>query len=99
MKVVDETKSVREIEEKIGYGLVEELIYAAHNELKLIRIMKHWRPWETLFAENSKEFDINMMNLRNDNPFPTNFERFDNMRNDRPDRRPTAGIHPEDEEK
>ncbi len=48
MKVVDENKSIRAIEEKINYGLVEELIFAAHNELKLLRIMKQWRPWEFL---------------------------------------------------
>ena len=51
MKVVDENKSIRKIEEKIGFGLVEELVYQAHNELKLIRIMKNWKPWETIFDE------------------------------------------------
>ena len=57
MKVVDETKSIRQIEEKIAYGMVEELIMAAHNELKLIRIMKHWSPWEQLFSEDvDKEY-------------------------------------------
>ena len=36
MKVIDETKSIREIEDTIGYGMVEELIFQAHNELKLL---------------------------------------------------------------
>jgi hypothetical protein len=42
MKVVDETLSVREIEATIGSGLVEELIFAAHNEIKILRLMKKW---------------------------------------------------------
>ena len=46
MKIVDENLSIRDIEEKIGYGLVEELIFAAHNEVKLLRLMDKWRPWE-----------------------------------------------------
>ena len=46
MKIVDETENIREIEEKIAYGLVEELISAAHDEVKLLRIMQKWRPWE-----------------------------------------------------
>ena len=57
MKTVDENMSIRAIEEKIGYGLVEELIYQAHNELKLIRIMKRWKPWEHIYNEvDNKEF-------------------------------------------
>jgi hypothetical protein len=51
MKVVDENMSIRAIEEKIAHGLIEELIYAAHNELKLIKIMKNWKPWEHLMGE------------------------------------------------
>ena len=51
MKVIDENRSIRTIEEKIASGLVEELIYQAHNELKLIRIMKSWKPWEYIFSE------------------------------------------------
>jgi NADH dehydrogenase (ubiquinone) 1 alpha subcomplex subunit 5 len=48
MKVVDEHRSIRAIEEKISCGLIEELIVQAHNEIKLLRIMKQWRPWEFL---------------------------------------------------
>jgi hypothetical protein len=40
MKVVDENLSIKEIEKRIGHGIVEELILQAHNEIKLIRIMK-----------------------------------------------------------
>ena len=46
MKVVDENRSIRDIETKIAGGLVEELIYQAHNEIKLLRLMGKWRPWE-----------------------------------------------------
>merc|ERR1712032_873662 len=46
MKIVDENRSIREIENKIASGIVEELIYQAHNEIKLLRIMTKWRPWE-----------------------------------------------------
>lgn len=53
MKTVDEHKSIRMIEEKIAHGLIEELIFAAHNELKLIRIMKNWKPWEHLMGEET----------------------------------------------
>lgn len=45
MKVVDETMEIREIEDKISCGLIEELIFQAHNEVKLLRIMKAWKPW------------------------------------------------------
>ena len=55
MKVVDETKSIRGIEEKVAFGLIEELIVQAHNELKLIRLVKRWRPWEELYNEDDDE--------------------------------------------
>jgi len=42
MKTVDENISIREIENKIAAGLIEELIFQAHNELKLLRLMKKW---------------------------------------------------------
>ena len=97
MKVVDETRSIRAIEEKIAGGLIEELIYQAHNELKLIRIMKAWKPWEHLFGEvQDKEFLVNLMNIRNDNPFPSVSETYDNIRANKPVRKASAGVHPED---
>ena len=97
MKVVDDNRSIRQIEEKVAGGLIEELIFQAHNELKLIRIMKSWKPWEYIFSEvNEKEAMVNMMNLRNDNPFPAGGERYDQARANKPQRRPSASIHPED---
>ena len=97
MKVVDENRSIRAIEEKVAFGLVEELIFQAHNELKLIRIMKSWKPWEYLFSEiQDKETLVDLMNVRNDNPFPTVHETFDNIRANKPKRKPTASLHPED---
>tara|TARA_B110000503_G_C6892727_1_gene307419 strand:- start:76 stop:414 length:339 start_codon:yes stop_codon:yes gene_type:complete len=51
MKVVDESENIREIEEKIAHGLVEELIFSAHNEIKLLRVMDRWRPWEHFATE------------------------------------------------
>ena len=80
--------------------MIEELIYQAHNELKLIRIMKNWKPWEHLAGEiQEKELLVNMMNFRSDNPFPTSSEDFSGMRHNRPARKPTASLHPEDEPK
>ena len=85
MKIVDETESVRAIEEKIAYGMVEELIQAAHNELKLLRIMQRWRPWEMYKEDESfeKERLINMAAFRFDNPFDRQHEQYDHIRHDR----------------
>lgn len=97
MKVVDETRSVRAIEEKVSAGLIEEMIYQAHNELKLIRIMKSWKPWEHIFSEvDEKEALVNMMNLRNDNPFPSVSEEYQSARANKPQRKASAAVHPED---
>ena len=93
MKIVDENESIRDIEEKISFGLIEELIFAAHNELKLLRIMKKWRPWEHFkdSEEETKEHMQNMTSFRHDNPFPTNFEDYDSMRHDKtPRQKPHA---------
>ncbi len=98
MKVVDENKSIRAIEEIIAYGMVEELIMAAHNELKLLRIMKHWRPWETLFGEDTEDTSLlELINIKADNPFPMPTEPFEKERHDPPKRKPSAGLHPEEE--
>ena len=85
MKVVDEHESVRAIEEKIAAGLAEELIYAAHNEIKLLRIMKAWKPWEMYCNEESlnKEHLLNMASFRHDNPFNVVHENYDAERVDR----------------
>lgn len=84
MKVVDETLSIREIEATIASGLIEELIFAAHNEVKLLRLMKKWQPWEHFaeMKEHNKELLHNFANFRHDNPFPSVFENYENMRHD-----------------
>ena len=98
MKIVDETMSIREIEDKIACGLVEELIYQAHNEVKLLRLMKSWKPWEFLHTRDydDKEALVDMLNFTATNPFPTTFERYDNMKHTPSPRRASAGVHPED---
>ena len=85
MKIVDETENVREIEEKIAGGLVEELISAAHDEVKLLRIMQKWRPWEQFndHADEHKEMLHRMMNFRQNNPFDVVTESYDHLRHDR----------------
>ena len=89
MKVVDEHDSVRAIEKKISHGLVEELIVQAHHELKLLRLVGRWKPWEA-WAETVEEDKYAMnqfMNFRADHPFPNKFESYDNMRHDRTPRK------------
>ena len=86
MKVVDENESIRDIEEKIAHGMIEELILQAHNEIKLLRIMSTWRPWEdpNFFDGKDNEEDlINLSNFSGTNPFPTHFENYSDMRHDR----------------
>mmetsp|Transcript_24591 Transcript_24591/g.24187 ORF Transcript_24591/g.24187 Transcript_24591/m.24187 type:complete len:120 (+) Transcript_24591:160-519(+) len=58
MKTVDENKNIRQIEDMLASGLVEELIVQAHNELKLLRIMKNWKPWENFALEEDDVHDI-----------------------------------------
>ena len=85
MKVVDENENVRDIEAKIAMGIAEELIYAAHNEIKLLRIMHKWRPWEMYNkdAEEDKEHLLNMASFRIDNPFDVVHENYEAQRFDR----------------
>ena len=85
MKMVDENMSIRAIEEKVAVGLVEELIYAAHNELKLLRIMKAWKPWEVYMKDSdaNKEALLNMASFRHENPFHVVHEVYDDQRHDR----------------
>ncbi len=80
MSVVDENLSIRAIEDKIASGLAEELIFQAHNEIKLLKLMKSWKPWEFLHTRDSEENDDlrDMINFSNSNPFPATFERYDN---------------------
>ena len=85
MKVVDENLQIRDIENKISAGLIEELIFAAHNEVKLLRLMKRWKPWEYFESRKDeyREALHNMASFRLDNPFAVNFENYENMRHDR----------------
>ena len=98
MKVVDENTSIRAIEDKIAGGLVEELIFQAHNEIKLLRIMKNWKPWEYLHTRDyaDKENHQMYMNFVSGNPFPATFERYDNMKHTPNKRTASASVHPED---
>ena len=98
MKVVDETLAIRDIEEKIAAGLVEELVFQAHNEIKLLRIMKNWKPWEYLHTRDyaEKEAMQGFTNFNNANPFPQAYERYDNMKHTANPRKPSAAVHPED---
>lgn len=58
--------------------------------------MKSWRPWESIYNEiEDKEELANFLNLRVNNPFPTSFETFENLRNNRPIRKATAAVHPD----
>ena len=52
MKQVDENKQIRAIEDRVSAGTIEELIFQAHNELKLLRLMKNWKPWEYLLTRD-----------------------------------------------
>ena len=90
MKAVDENMSIRAIEKKIAHGLVEELIVQAHNEVKLLRLMGRWKPWEgfTTHLDADKEAMQQFLNFRADNPFPNKFESYDAMRHDRTPRKP-----------
>ena len=58
MRTVDENMSVRAIEDKIAAGLIEELIFQAHNEIKLLRIMKNWKPWEYLTRDHADKENL-----------------------------------------
>ena len=100
MTVVDETTSIRAIEEKINAGLIEELIVQAHNEIKLLKIMKSWRPWEFLGTRDAdgKEELHDMLAFTRANPFPANYERFEDDFHTPAPRRPSAAVHPEDKQ-
>lgn len=98
MSVVDETLSIRAIEEKISAGLVEELIIQAHNEIKLLKIMKRWKPWEFITTRDTEEKEsmLDMLNFVQGDPFPATFENFEDAYHTAPPRRPSAALHPED---
>ena len=98
MEVVDKCDNIREIEDTIAGGLVEELIFQAHNEIKLLRIMKNWKPWEYLQTNDfeQKEALNNMMSMKNTPLYQG--ERYDNLKHTPNARKPTASVHPEDKQ-
>ena len=51
MEIVDQNKNIWKIEALIDNGPIEELILQSHNELKLLRLMKKLKPWETNYNE------------------------------------------------
>ena len=96
MRVVDENLSIRAIEEKIGAGLIEELIYQAHNEVKMLRILKDWKPWEFLNTEEEHakyQTDIGHLVRSGWDKNPFEF----NGKWTRPERPQTASVHPEEQ--
>lgn len=46
--IVEATEDVNEMEQKIGSGLIEEVINSAQDELSLAEKMIMWAPWEQL---------------------------------------------------
>ena len=69
------------------------------NEIKLLRIMKNWKPWEYLHTDDyqDKEMMMNMMNFKSGDPFPATFESYDAQKHTPAPRRASAAVHPEDQ--
>jgi hypothetical protein len=94
MKVVDENDNIMEIEKKISFGMVEELILAAHNELRLLRIMKEWQPWDQIYGEHDDtQLHADFTTFRANNPWMGGEEVFSKERYIKPERPETAGVH------
>ena len=62
--------------------------------------MKNWKPWEYLHTRDysDKEMMHRFSNFSFAHPFADSFEKYDEMKHSRGDRRPSAGMHPEDKE-
>ena len=91
MKVVDENLSIRNIEKKIASGLIEELIFQAHNEIRLLRLMGKWKPWESWGDEQEMKDELHSFaGFKGNDPFPNIFETYDDLRHDRKPRKKTA---------
>eukprot|EP00298_Acanthocystis_sp_HF-20_P011546 c19448_g1_i1.p1 GENE.c19448_g1_i1~~c19448_g1_i1.p1 ORF type:complete len:216 (+),score=92.95 c19448_g1_i1:32-649(+) len=56
LKVAKETESIYEIEKSIRAGQIEELLNQGNGELKLLKRMREWKPWEAT-EQQKKEFD------------------------------------------
>ncbi|KAJ2866230.1 hypothetical protein GGH94_001685 [Coemansia aciculifera] len=48
LKIAEQNDDTSKIEELIGSGQIEELIYQAEDEIKLISKMAEWKAWEPL---------------------------------------------------
>ena len=91
MKVVDENRSIRAIEKKIAAGLIEELIFQAHNEIRLLRLMGKWRPWEHWTdIQDEKDTLHQFAGFKGNDPFPNIFETYDDVRHDKKPRKKAA---------
>jgi NADH dehydrogenase (ubiquinone) 1 alpha subcomplex subunit 5 len=47
-QIVEDNEVSEVIENKIGAGLIEEVVIQAHEELELAKKMSEWKPWEEL---------------------------------------------------
>ena len=95
MEVVDNNKCIRTIEETIQYGMIEELIYQAHNELKFLQITKRMKPWDNIEDFEDLEFKEMATNLNPKNLFASAKETYKHDRHDKPGRPKTANVHQE----
>mmetsp|Transcript_30193 Transcript_30193/g.53480 ORF Transcript_30193/g.53480 Transcript_30193/m.53480 type:complete len:177 (-) Transcript_30193:4138-4668(-) len=57
LKVVEESKDISAIEKTIGFGLIDDLILQATNELTLIEIFKNERIWEMEVSDTVEDFE------------------------------------------
>lgn len=48
LQLLQECTSITQFEEKVGAGIVEELIEDAQGELALVEKMSQFKPWESL---------------------------------------------------
>ena len=95
MEIVDQNKNIRKIEEIVDHGTVEELILQAHNELKLLWLMKKMRPWEKTYEKDEFDFLMTAENFSSENLFGQAYETYTSEKHEPPQRPQTAGIHPD----
>ncbi|RHZ74132.1 hypothetical protein Glove_227g95 [Diversispora epigaea] len=48
LSIIESSDNIKEIENRIGAGIIEEIIWQAEDELKLIAKVKEWKIWEPL---------------------------------------------------
>jgi NADH dehydrogenase (ubiquinone) 1 alpha subcomplex subunit 5 len=54
LELVTTEPDVTKLEQKIGSGQIEEVIWQARDELDLAKKMTRWRPWEPLVEQPPK---------------------------------------------